>query len=263
MRAAGFGKLTPDFMKTKHRRELKENDFARLIRETSEWVQPRTSQITAVIVGLIVVAVAVFGFSTWRNREQNQGQDLLAQAMVVLNTAVVPVTATTQPGEAPAAASIGATGTFSTEEQKLNSAIPKLRAAADTYPDAQAGITARYHLASSLAALGKEKDAIAQYDEVMKHAGADSLYGRMAQMGKADAQTENGDVDAAIASWQALQAKKDSNIPQDAILMQLARAYQTKGDAAKARDTFNNIVTNFPDSPYVADARKGLDSLKG
>jgi TolA-binding protein len=250
-------------MKTKHRRELKENDLARLIREVNEWVQPRTKEITTAIIAVIVAAVAVFGFFAWRNSRASQGQDLLAEAMVVLNTAVVPVEANTQPGQAPAAASITNTGTFSTEEQKLNAAVPKLRAAADAYPDSAAGIQARYHLASALSSLGKQKDALTQYDDVIKRAGADSLYGRMAQLGKANAQQQSGDLDGAIASWQALQAKKDANIPPDAILMQIARAYESKGNAAKAREAYNDIVMNYPDSPYVQDARKELDTLKG
>jgi tetratricopeptide (TPR) repeat protein len=212
---------------------------------------------------VLVLAGVVFGVLSWRNREQTQGQDLLAAAMVTLNTAVVPVTQPTAPGEAPAAASIGATGTFSTEEQKLNAALPKLRAAADAYPDTEAGITARYHLASSLASLGQQKDAIAQFDEVSKRAGADTLYGRMAQLGKADAQAQSGQVDAAIATWKALADKKDANLPQDAILMGLARAYQTKGNTQEARKIFNQIVDDHPESPYVADARKELETLKG
>jgi predicted negative regulator of RcsB-dependent stress response len=250
-------------MKTKHRRELKENDLARLIGEIREWVEPRGKQITATTLAVVVIAGAVFGVFSWRNRQQSQGQDLLAAAMVTLNTAVVPVTAPTAPGEAPAAASIGATGTFYTEEQKLNAALPKLQAAAEAYPDTQAGITARYHLASALAALGKQKDAMAQFDQVVQRAGADSLYGRMAQLGKADAQGQSGEVDAAIATWKALAAKKDANLPEDAILMGLARAYQAKGNTEDARKTFNQIVDEHPESPYVADARKELDTLKG
>ena len=249
-------------MKTKHRRELKENDLARLIREIREWVERDSKQITAVTLAFVVVGGAVFGFLAWRNRQQAQGQDLLAAAMVVLNTAVVPVTAPTAPGEAPAAASIGATGTFYTEGQKLTAALPKLRAAADAYPDTVAGITARYHLASTLAALGKQKDAVAQFDEVARRAGADTLYGRMAQLGKADAQAQAGEVDAAIATWKELAAKKDANLPEDAILMELARAYQAKGNTEEARKTFSQIVDDHPDSPYVADARKELESLK-
>jgi TolA-binding protein len=250
-------------MKTKHRRELKENDVVRMVAATREFFEENGRRLTSAVVAVVVVGAAVFGFLTYRNREQARGQELLAQATVVLNTAVVPVTAETKPGDAPAAASIGAKGTFSTETQKLNAAVPKLRAAADAYPETSAGTQARYHLAASLAALGQQKEAIAQFDEVVRRAGTNSLYGRMAQLGKADAQLASGQTDAAITTWKELAARKDANLPEDAILMQLGRAYQAKGNAAEAKKTFTDIVDNHPDSPYVAEARKELDSLKG
>jgi len=250
-------------MKTKHRRELKENEVAQLVGATRQYLQENGRQLTTAVVAVIVAAAAVLGLLAYRNREQSRGQELLAQASVVLNTAVVPVNAETKPGDAPAAASIGAKGTFSTEAQKLNAAVPKLRAAADAYPDSPAGIQARYHLASSLASLGQHKEAITQFDEVIRRAGTDSLYGRMAELGKADAQQASGQTDAAIASWKELAAKKDANLPEDAILMQLGRAYQAKGNAAEAKKTFTDIVDKHPESPYVAEARKELDSIKG
>ena len=250
-------------MKTKHRRELKQNDVAQMVAAAREFFQANGRQLTWSTGAIIVVGVAVLGLLSYRNREQAKGQDLLAQAAVVLNTAVVPVNAETKPGDAPAAAGIGAKGTFSTETQKLNAAVPKLRAAADAYPDAAAGIQARYHLAASLAALGQQKEAITQFDEVVRRAGTDSLYGRMAQLGKADAQLASGQTDAAIATWKELAARKDANLPEDAILMQLGRAYQAKGNTAEAKKTFTDIVDKHPDSPYVAEARKELGTLKG
>ena len=250
-------------MKTKHRRELKQNDVAQLVAASRQFLEESGRQLTWAVVAIVVVGVAVVGLLAYRNREQARGTELLAQATVVLNTAVVPVNAETKPGDAPAAAGIGAKGTFSTETQKLNAAVPKLRAAADAYPDSAAGIQARYHLAASLAALGQQKEAITQFDDVVRRAGADSLYGRMAQLGKADAQFASGQTDAAIATWKELAAKKDANLPEDAILMQLGRAYQAKGNAAEAKKTFTDIVDKHPDSPYVAEARKELDSLKG
>jgi TolA-binding protein len=250
-------------MKTKHRRELKQNDVAQLVAASRQFLEENGRQLTWAVVAIVVVGVAVLGLLAYRNREQARGTELLAQATVVLNTAVVPVNAETKPGDAPAAAGIGAKGTFSTETQKLNVAVPKLRAAADAYPDTAAGIQARYHLAASLAALGQQKEAITQFDDVVRRAGADSLYGRMAQLGKADAQFASGQTDAAIATWKELAAKKDANLPEDAILMQLGRAYQAKGNAAEAKKTFTDIVDKHPDSPYVAEARKELDSLKG
>jgi len=250
-------------MKTKHRRELKENEVAQLVGATREFLQENGRHMTTAVVAVILAVAAVFAFLAYRNREQSRGQELLAQASVVLNTAVVPVNAETKPGDAPAAASIGAKGTFSTEAQKLNAAVPKLRAAADAYPDSPAGVQARYHLAASLAALGQHKEAITQFDEVVRRAGTDSLYGRMAQLGKADAQQASGQTDQAIATWKELAAKKDANLPEDAILMQLGRAYQAKGNAAEAKKTFTDIVDKHPESPYVAEARKELDSIKG
>jgi TolA-binding protein len=250
-------------MKTKHRRELKQNDVVQMVAAAREFLQANGRQLTWSAGAIIVVGVVVLGLLSYRSREQAKGQDLLAQATVVLNTAVVPVNAETKPGDAPAAAGIGAKGTFSTETQKLNAAVPKLRAAADAYPDTAAGIQARYHLAASLAALGQQKEAITQFDEVVRRAGTESLYGRMAQLGKADAQVSAGQTDAAIATWKELAAKKDANLPQDAILMQLGRAYQAKGNTAEAKKTFTDIVDNHPDSPYVAEARKELQTLKG
>ena len=234
-----------------------------MVGATREFLQENGRHLTTAVVAVILVVAAVFAFLAYRNREQSRGQELLAQASVVLNTAVVPVNAETKPGDAPAAASIGAKGTFSTEAQKLNAAVPKLRAAADAYPDSPAGVQARYHLAASLAALGQHKEAIAQFDEVVRRAGTDSLYGRMAQLGKADAQQASGQTDQAIATWKELAAKKDANLPEDAILMQLGRAYQAKGNAAEAKKTFTDIVDKHPESPYVAEARKELDSIKG
>ena len=98
---------------------------------------------------------------------------------------------------------------------------------------------------------------------MVRRAGTDSLYGRMAQLGKADAQQASGQTDQAIATWKELAAKKDANLPEDAILMQLGRAYQAKGNAAEAKKTFTDIVDKHPESPYVAEARKELDSIKG
>jgi len=250
-------------MKTKHRRELKQNDVVQMVAGAREFFETNRRQLTWSATAIIVVGVAVVGLLSYRSREQAKGQDLLAQASVVLNTAVVPVNAETKPGDAPAAAGLGAKGTFSTETQKLNAAVPKLRAAAEAYPDSAAGIQARYHLAASLAALGQQKEAITQFDEVVRRAGTDSLYGRMAELGKADAQLSSGQTDAAIATWKELVAKKDAKLPEDAILMQLGRAYQAKGNTAEAKKTFTDIVDKHPESPYVAEARKELGSLKG
>ncbi|MEQ1574563.1 MAG: tetratricopeptide repeat protein [Vicinamibacterales bacterium] len=246
-------------MKRKERQHLKENELAHTLTAARAFIEPRTRQIGGLAVVAFLIVIAIAGVLIIRGRTDDRGAELLADAMVALNARVVPATATsTAPGELPAAATLGATGSFATEEAKLNVALPKLKAAADAFPDSEAGITARYHYAATLAALGKPQDAVQAFDDVMTRAGAESLYGRMAAMGRADTQAKAGQLDAAIASWKALAGKADTNLPTDAILLELGRAYQAKGNRDEARKTFNQLVEEFPSSPYTPEARAEL-----
>jgi TolA-binding protein len=249
-------------MKRNEREHLKQDELVHSISAAREFIEPRKRQVAGVLIVLALVAAVIFGITVIRQRTGSRGEELLAQAMVALNARVVPSGAAGQ-DNVPAAAQFGATGTFSSEEAKLNAALPKLKAAADAYPESGAGITARYHMAGALAAVGRHEEAIKAFDEVISRAGGDSLYGRMARLGKADTQAHAGQLDAAIAVWKDLAAKQDPSIPQDAILMELARAYVLKGDTAEARKTFTEVVDQHPDSPYTAEARMELETLKG
>ena len=249
-------------MKRIERKHLKEDELAHTLRVAREFVEPRQQLLKQVGLAAIVVLVIVVAYGFWWERTDSRGQKELAEAMVALNAEVVPVGVQGADG-VPAAASLGATGTFATEEAKLNAALPKLKAAADAYPSSPAGIQARYHMAGALTALGRHAEAINTFDEVIKEAGETSLYGQMAVMGKADAQSKGGQVDAAIGTLKGLAANAGSALPVDAVLMELARAYVQKGSRDDARKTFTEIVDKHPQSPYITEARAELENLKG
>jgi FimV-like protein len=250
-------------MKRHERHHLKENELVHSIEATRDFVESRKREIgTGVVVVLVIAAIGI-GALMYRQRSQSRGSELLAEAMVALNARVVPAGAPASGEDIPAAASLGATGSFATEAAKLNAALPKLQAAADAYPDSTAGITARYHLAGALAALSRHDEAIKQFDDVARRAGNDSLYGRMARLGEADTQARAGQLDAAIANWKEMAASASGDFPVDAILMELARAYIQKGDKEEARKTFNQLIDQHPGSPYTGEARTELDNLKG
>jgi len=250
-------------MKRDERQHLKENELAHTLASAQEFLGPRTKSVGLILGGVVLLAIVAGGVALMRQRSQSQGQELLADALVALDARVVPASAQGSTGDAPAAAQFGATGTFSTEAAKLNAALPKLKTAADAYPDQPAGITARYHMAGALAALGRRDEAITAFDDVAKRAGANTLYGRMARLGKADAQAKAGQVDAAIATWKTMVTQDAGDLPVDAILIELARAYVTKGSASEAKQVFTQIVDQHPDSPYAQEARTGLENLNG
>lgn len=251
-------------MKRTERHHLKENELAQSIVAARELFAARRRQVITAAVVILVVAAGVVGITAWQRQTRARAEQLLGDAMVTLNARVVPITTKTdQPGDVPAAATMAAVGSYPTEAAKLTAALPKLKAAADAYPDTDPGITARYHYASALATLGRHEEAVQAFEDVVNRAGADSLYGRMARLGKADTQAHAGQLDAAMAAWKELASSNDVELPKDAILMELAKAYAAKGDQEQARKTFTQVVDEHPSSPYAAQARTELEALKG
>jgi TolA-binding protein len=248
-------------MKARERHHLKENELAQSLAMAREFVEPRRKQVTLAALAILIVAAIGIGVILMRQRTQAAAQELLAEAMVVLDAQVVPNEPIDPKSPTPPAAAMAGAGTYSTEAQKLTAAVPKLRQAADAYPGTTAGITARYHLAAALAALGKHQEALQAYDEVIRR-GGDTIYGTMARLGKAGEQARSGQHDPAIAALKDLAEKKDGELPEDAVLMQLARAYAAAGKTDDARKTFTKVVDEHPDSPYASEARQALESLK-
>jgi len=249
-------------LKRLERKHLKEDELAHTLRVAREFVEPRQQMLKNVGIAAVAVLLVVVAVGFWRERSDSRGEKELAEAMVALNADVVPVGAQGAEG-VPAAAMLGAAGTFATEEAKLTAALPKLKTAADAYPSSPSGIQARYHMAGALNALGRHAEAVTTFDEVIKQAGESSLYGQMALMGKADAQVQGGQLDAAIETLKGLAAKSGEALPADAILMELARAYVQKGNREEARKAFTELVDKHPQSPYTSEARTELENLKG
>jgi tetratricopeptide (TPR) repeat protein len=248
-------------MKRTHRHQLKENELAHSLMAARDVVEARKAQILKLAIAVVVIIAGVLAINAFRSRGNAAAEQSLADALVVLNSPVVPPTATAQEGgDLPAAASLAAEGSYPSQAAKLNAALPRLKATADLYPDSDAGVTARYHYASALAALGQHNEAIQAYDEVVSRSGADSLYGRMATLGKADTQVKAGQLDAAIATWKELASSTDENLPKDAILAELAKAYAAKGQLDEAKKTYSQLVEEHPTSPYSAEARAEIGS---
>jgi lipopolysaccharide biosynthesis regulator YciM len=93
-------------------------------------------------------------------------------------------------------------------------------------------------------------------------AGASTLLGRMASLGLASMQVRQKQFDPAIKSLQELAQRRDGPLPVDAVLVQLAEAYQQAGRGAEASQTLQRVIDEFPQSPYAADARQRVEALQ-
>ena len=242
-------------MRTSERQHLRKNELALALGHAGDFAtRNRRTMLTAVAV-IVLLAIAAGAFFAWRTRADTQAREALAQAMVVLESRVVPPA----PGADPAVPVAQQPGTFPTEKAKLEAALPKFLAAADQYPSTDPGRTARYHAAAALVGLGRYDEAIKHYEEV---AGAGGLLGESARLGKAEAQLRAGQHDAAIGAFKDLSDKPAGNLPKEAILLELARAYRVAGKPEDARKTLNQIVEQHADSPFAAAAKQELEKIK-
>jgi TolA-binding protein len=239
-------------MKRTERRHLKENELRSFAQRAAETVEGRRRETTILVALAVVVGVLAIGYFAWRENVQRKAHALLADAMTVADARV---------GPPPAPGTPAAGIYFPTERERAQAALGKFKAAADAYPSTDAGIFARYQEASTQLRLANPTQAAAAYQQVIAKAG-DGFYGQVARLGLAEAQTRAGQYDQAIAAFKDLSQRKDAPLPVDGILMQLGKTYLEAGKRADAQQTFNRIVDEYPESPFSADAKRELDTLK-
>lgn len=249
-------------MKTSERHHLKDNELAIALLHVNEWAAARRRSLLMGLGLAAVIGAAFAGYAAWNRSVDRNARALLAEAMVIQEARVVPPA----PPELVSSSSNAtpptpAAGTYPTAQAKLEAALPKLLAAADGYPSSEPGLTARYHAAATLVDLQRFDEAVAQYDRVI--ADGSGLLPQMARLGKAEAQLRAGRYDAAITSFKELSDRTDLNVPKEAMLLELARAYRLAGKPEDARKTLTQIVEQHAQSPFASEARQELEKLQG
>jgi TolA-binding protein len=244
-------------MKSTERHKLKENEFAKTVAQAREVMQTRGSEITKILVALALLIVVVGGYAWWRGSRDAKANGLLAEALATYEMPVIPP----QPPAPGSPPPVPQPGTFQSQTERLEAALPKFLQAANANPNSEAGITARFHAAGILAAQGKHAEAEQRYKEVIDKAGS-TIYGRTARLGMAEAEVAQGKFDNAIAVYTELSRDTNSTLPLDSVLMHLGRAYARAGKKEEAVRSFTRVVDEFPQSPYAADARREMEETK-
>lgn len=248
-------------MKTTQRHHLKENEFALAVTRVQAWAEKNSTTLLTAVAIVVVAGVIVLAFSAWRNSKDTSARVALAEAMVIEEARVMPPAPPAGTTNDPTAPGGQLPGTYPTEQAKLEASLPKFQAAADAFPNSDAGITARFHLAKNLVALGRFDDAIPHYDLVIANGGA--LIAKTARLGKAEAQLRSAKYDPAIATLKEFVDGKDPALPAEALLMELGRAYKLAGKTDDARRTFTQITEQHANTPFADLAKQEIEKLKG
>ena len=243
-------------MNKAERDHLKHNETADALVAASSFMSRHGRTVALSAVALLLVIGSAFGYRAFTARTEERAQAQLAAAVEIMNAPVAPAPA---PGAAPAPP---VAGTYATEAARADAALSKLLSTADTFGRTEAGLRARYYAASLYAGSNRTQEAATAYQQVRDQAGASTLLGRMAALGLASMQVRQKQFDPAITMLQELSQRRDGPIPVDAVLVQLAEAYQAAGRAAEASQTLQRVIDEFPQSPYAADARQRVEALQ-
>lgn len=236
-------------MKGSERHRLKENDLSHVLADFSTMFTEHRG-MTGVAAGALALMVVVGGgYWAWTARTESRSQAMYTEAMAIMQS---PVEAA-KPGAKPAP------NTYPDIRARTEAGLAKFIEVANAYPTTRAGIASRYYAAASLAMLGRPAEAATRFQEVVQHAGSTSFYGRVAQLGSIESNVQAKQFDTAVAAAQALvNATTDDAMPRDALLMQLGRVQLAAGKKAEARQTLDKVIAEFPESPYVEEAKQML-----
>jgi predicted negative regulator of RcsB-dependent stress response len=243
-------------MNKAERDHLKHNEAADALVAATSVMSRHGRTVALSAVALLLLVGSVFGYRAFTARTEERAQTQLAEAVEIMNAPVAPVPAA---GAAPTPA---AAGTYATEAARADAAITQLLRTADAFGRTEAGLRARYYAASLYASSNRTQEAATAFQQVRDTAGASTLLGRMASLGLASMQVRQKQFDPAIATLQELSQRRDGPVPVDAVLVQLAEAYQQAGRVAEASQTLQRVIDEFPQSPYAADVRQRVEALQ-
>jgi tetratricopeptide (TPR) repeat protein len=222
------------------RRDLKRNDLAETMGKTVEYVTGHRRGVTEAIAIAVAVGVLVGGFLLYRAWLGRSAGKSLSEAIGVLETPL-----------ASDASAAGAPKTFASAAERLTEAEKLLQKAA-AHGSTRSGRAAQVILAANGA--DKPGQSIEVFEKAARLSKSESA--AAAEIDAAKLLAAQGKTTEAIDRLKRAIESPASAAPKDALLFTLAGIYEQSGSPADARATYQRLITDYPNSPYRADARQ-------
>jgi tetratricopeptide (TPR) repeat protein len=222
------------------RQDLKRNELAETMGKTVDYVSGHRRGVTEAAAVLGAVAILVSGFFLYRAWIERSAGRSLSEALAVLDTPLA---------SDPTAA--GAPKTFATAAERRTQATKLLQQAA-SHGSTASGRAAQVILAAD----GADKPAPATdvFEKAARQSKSESA--AAAEIDAAKSLAAQGKTTEAIDRLKRAIESPTSAAPKDALLFTLASIYEQSGASADARATYQRLITDYPNSPYRADARQ-------
>ena len=216
------------------RHELKEQDeITTSLQRFTEFVYARQKEIITGAAVLIVVVLAVFGWNYYSTRRTANAQSQLSQAIGSFNDAAKP------------------------EKERYEKSLAEAQKAHDAYPSLPAGIIAQYYVALSQEGLGDTAKAVQNLQAVVQR--GDAGVKPVAQFALGSIHKKHGDTAKAIEVYKQLYDA--GGYSKAAVAFELGELYEANSQLDQAKDYYQKIVSESPDSVFRPGAEEALKRL--
>lgn len=228
------------------RKDLKKDEIRETLVSGFESVASHQQALWIVVVAALVVALAVFGWKSYTQRQTAKASAAFDDAMKIFQARI------RTPGEPLDPLEV----TYLDEKNKFTDADKKFLQVAGQYGRTRPGQMARYYAALSEVQLKQYGEAEKNLNQVIS-AGDENL-GGLAKFQLAEVYQQESKGAQAVELYKQLSDKPSVFVPKPMAMLALADYYR-KTDPAQAAKLYNQVKQEFPDA--AQDADQGLELL--
>jgi predicted negative regulator of RcsB-dependent stress response len=213
-------------------KQLKHDEFVDAAFDFGHWLEEHWVRVVASVGVVIALVVTIVLWNAWSRQREERAKEVLAQGVDRYEDAQA--------------------GGFA-DRETLDAAFETFDGLAGR--GSGSGRVARFYRGATLFRLNRLDEAKADLERVVSDAGAADTLGATAQMLLARVETAAGRAEEAAVLLERLAGESASAIPPDQVLLELGRLYRQTGRLEDARDRWQRVVDEYPESAAAAEAR--------
>jgi TolA-binding protein len=210
------------------KKDMKEDKLVTTAFKLSEWLQKNLNQVLMVAGGVALVAIVVFFVFSSRTRREQKAADLFGKA------------------------------TMEFQAGNASQAITNLHTVTEKYGGTKSGGPATFYLATAYFYAKDYTTAKATFQRFVEEYPEDPLSLASAQAGIAECDMQNGAFGAAGDNFLKAISTKPDGLLAPQYLLSAARAYLKADQKEKAKQAFERVLDQYPDSKEAHKAREQL-----
>jgi tetratricopeptide (TPR) repeat protein len=226
---------------------LKEDHFLLTVEAARDFFLARKKQIlliAGVVAGVLLLGFGIYYYFAYSGEKAHQE---LSGALTIYQSSVgaVPAPGDTSPG-------------FKTSQEKYEKALVEFKKVVQQNGSSTPGKIAGYYVGLCLKQLNRDAEAIAQLEPLSKEK---SDYGALSLAALAGLYEKSGNLAKTTEIYRQIIINDAAAAPKSVAMMHLAQLLEQQNKTAEAVKIYQQVVKDFPDSPFTSKAEERIKQI--